>query len=183
MPKLADFGLAFRTPPIDPSNPHFYNDSEGSHGFRPPEQFRWVDPGTMTPVDECRLNSKTNVFGVGCILYCLVTLRDRPPVPAWLGNGNLDQTLAIPIGWPAGQYSWPLHRFIGDCLRFRQNNRPSFAALLQRINTHTGGNPGGVDRSLGMRSGTAAPAVAQAQQLLPPADLYRLCMHRGMLPE
>ena len=94
---LGDFGMAFRTAQGDPNNPEWYNEGWGTPRFLAPEQRRYVDlnSANLNATEDWVLNSRTNVFGVGLILYCLVYLRHSPPKTRWLGDGGPDDTLQI----------------------------------------------------------------------------------------
>ena len=65
---LGDFGLAFKTTPTDPNNPRWYDNGTGTEGFMAPEQLRYIDANTHGPLDEWKLGSKTNVYGIGVVL-------------------------------------------------------------------------------------------------------------------
>ena len=181
-PVLADFGLAFKTQTNDPCNPSMYNGGSGTKGFRAPEQRRWVDSATSQLIDEWALDSKTNVYGVGMILWCMVTLDSQPEEPLWLGRGDMDRTLVpLPVAFPANLYSVELRQLIGECLSFFPANRPTFREILTRVDQATGGG-GPVDRSLGMRNSTAPYQARLAQRLRDAPDPYRLGLARINIP-
>ena len=75
-PKLADFGLAVVTTPADPANPGMYAINVGTEGYIPPEQISFLNPDTRVPVDNFRLLSPCNIWGVGATILCL--LQNRP---------------------------------------------------------------------------------------------------------
>ena len=177
---LADFGLALKTSVDDLNNPVWYNNDSGTEGFLAPEQRRWVDGQSLQPIDEWRLNAKTNVYGVGMILWCLVTLQMNGEQPIWLGVGEDDETVRqLPNEYPADQYSDELRSLIEECLWFPPYARPTFQNMLNTIRQHTG--PGAGDLSLGMRNGGAVGAIAAAQHIQWPQDRYRLGLHRDAI--
>ena len=180
MPLLADFGLAFKTPPGDIHNPRWYNRGAGTPGFLSPEHTRWVNPEDMTPVNRWRLGDRTNVYGVGLILWCLVNRNFTPPQPLWLGQGEHDQTLALPhlVNHPLSRYSPELKDLIGDCLRFRIDRRPSFHGLLRTINDNTSEGDNRPNRALGMRSGTADFPTRGISRIIVQEDNYKVGMAR-----
>lgn len=182
---VGDFGLAFKTSKDDPNNPSWFNHGWGTSGFQAPEQFKWCDLADLSPINEWRLNAKTNVYGIGIILRCLVlneTFAEFPaPQPMWLGVGDQDTTLNFPPGGPAAHYNNTLKNLISDCLRFQPEQRPTFTNLQQRITSHTH-TPGITDFSLGMRDNSAGLQVRLAQSVLFPVDEYRIGMQRHELP-
>ena len=187
MPVLGDFGLAFRTRPTDPNNPQWYNARTGTPGFYAPEQIQWYDARTKEAVNQWPLNEKTNVYGLGMILWCLVRLRQAAQQPFWLGVGENDTTLRplpIPAPWnyPLINYSQPLKDLIDDCLAFSQAARPSFQVILNRIQAETDERPGMPDRALGMRSGEAELETKIGEHMEYSSDDYQLGMARHLLP-
>ena len=122
---------------------------------------------------------KTNVYGVGLILWALVNLRQDPPEPFWLHPGQNDTTLRpLPhMGfWPVSWYSWPLKDLIGRCLRFDPANRPSFREILDYIRDRIASHPAVPDEVEEMRDGTASLAVLGAQQIEHTPDAYQIGM-------
>lgn len=52
----------------------------------------YVNRNTHAPLNPWPLDEKTNLFGVGLILYCLVTQKRNAPQAYWLGDGATDTT-------------------------------------------------------------------------------------------
>ena len=168
--------------PSDPHNPRWYNKGAGTPRFRAPEQSRQVDRDTLQYLEEWQLTSKTNVFGVGIIIWCLVNRSNDPPEPVWLGNGNIDTSLRVPATFPAYTYSDQLRDLIHDCVQYDPANRPTFRGLLNDIRTHTSEDPGARNLASGMRSGRASVWARWANRVEYIEDRYRLGLHRGQVP-
>ncbi|KAK4626504.1 hypothetical protein CLAFUW4_04258 [Fulvia fulva] len=90
-PRLGDFGLAVQPNAYGASNPQSWQDL-GTQGFYAPEQMDYVNRNTHAPLNPWPLDEKTNLFGVGLILYCLVTQKRNAPQAYWLGDGATDTT-------------------------------------------------------------------------------------------
>ena len=176
-PRLGDFGHAFKTWANDLLNPRWYNDGAGTPGYLAPEHTKWINAMNWAPIDEWRFGSKTNIYGVGLILWSLLAL-ESPPQPVWLGDGRNDTTLNLPRPVanprPMNMYSRPLRNLVDSCLAFRPQDRPTFAEILDIIQQETDEMPGGANRSLGFRSGRTVTAVAAANAVLTPRDDYSL---------
>ena len=185
-PLVGDFGIAFKTPQNDPNNPRWYNDGAGTVGFKAPEQMRWIRSDNWEPVNEWRLNSKTNVFACGLILWCLVGEERAPPEPDWLGRSDEDTTLELQYedDDPELVYSRELIDLINHCLSFRPQDRPTFEQMLARILQETDRPSGTISLAKGMRRGSATNARKQLESVLIAPDNYRLAMHRDeIVPE
>lgn len=182
-PLLGDFGLALKTKPNDPNNPCWYNKGEGTDGFLAPEHSSWIDAQTWAPIEVRRLDSKTNVYGMGLILWCLIMREQNPPQPLWLGDGNNNTALVLPAapGQRAHHYSKALGDLVESCVRFRPMNRPSFQTILDIIWHSTDESPGAPNLALNMRTGTASAATAAAQEVPPLHDNYELGLARGQV--
>ena len=167
---LGDFGLAFTTPrvpqgadptTVDPLNPRWYHGS-GTDGYMAPEQYAWVDQrhrGPANPyhtLDEFQIRESANVFGVGIIVWCLVTRQVDPNPSLWLGNAINDQTYDVPADI-ADRYDADLLNMIAACLRYDPAHRPTFAELERGIQLATGENMHlhQLDLTHGIRSGNA----------------------------
>lgn len=181
-PLLGDFGLAFRTNQNDRFNPLWYNNRLGTPGFFAPEQTRWRDRNTLQKIHNWRLDHKTNVYGVGMVLYCMVMNRAAPDQPLWLSPGDGDGTLFVhnphptDPAYPANNYSTELTDLINRCLEFDPQNRPTFTVMYRYVRRQTGHGPGQPNLALGMRRGTATPVQQRAQATLHVQDKYRLGM-------
>lgn len=166
-----DRGLAIYTYEDDPNNPHWYQ-GPGTESFRAPEIAQFVDQQTLQPVGE-RISSCTNVWGVGIILYCLMTNIVYPDQPNWYGDPS-NEDMYLPANNPQhAHYSQHLLQLLTDCLEGNAAVRQSPAQLLTYIRTSLNNN--GAVTHLGMMDGTANQGVVSANELqhLPP-DSYRL---------
>ena len=153
-PILGDYGLAIKTNAADVYNPRWYNNRLGTFGFLSPEQGKHLNAQTKETIDEWRLGEKTNVYGIGLILWCMVMRRVDPPEAIWLGDPAQDNTLDLPAAVTA-HYDPLLTTLIRDCLAYRQDQRPSFNQMLDRIRTATDEAAAAANRSQNMRSGNA----------------------------
>ncbi|KAK5137978.1 hypothetical protein LTR08_005775 [Meristemomyces frigidus] len=188
-PKLGDFGLAIKTwapNPGDPNNvdglnPDIFVDGAGTPGFRAPEMRAYIDRGTALPVDSWPLSSKTNVWGVGMVIYCLVTLVTAPRQSDWLGNPALD--VPSSLANQAAVYNAQLHFLIGQCLHHDPARRWTFRQIIRAINTNIQENA--LDLAQGMRAPSVRPyTAARTGNLLNhlPNDLYALGLNSNQLP-
>ncbi|KAK4626503.1 hypothetical protein CLAFUW4_04259 [Fulvia fulva] len=190
-PLVGDWGLAVQPTTPASSNPNFYRGA-GTPGCRAPEQIEYVDNNNLTPLNGWPLNEKTNVFGMGIILYCLVTQRSTSKKQAWwLGDGTGDRTyqLELPGGVPnpaqnfANRYSPELRRLIDRCTAYDQAARPDFATLRAMFTAVITQNNGGEDPNItkGMRASTANLATIMNEGVHKPADVYTLRLHRNAI--
>ena len=152
-PVLGDYGLAVRTNDDDSFNPRFYRDA-GTPGFFAPEQREQVDLHNMNTVDDFRLSEKTNVFGIGLILWCMLMSRDAPPVPSWVGEPDVDPTYDIPD--PHNIWSEPLKNLIHVCLQYDPEDRPDATGFLGYVMNFVTGPR---DIANGMRTREPGPGV------------------------
>ena len=183
-PLLGDFGIAIMSPEIDPNNPDWYNAGDGTPGLLAPEQKRFFDADDLTPIDDFALSSWTNVYGVGLILWILITYDGGPPdyngpkQREWLGTGLQHDPLDFSANTPALTYSQSLREMIMSCLEYDVLQRPTFQDLQRRIAFETDERPGWPNRSFHMRSGVALPDVRHANRVLWEQDRYRLGLRR-----
>ncbi|KJX98869.1 hypothetical protein TI39_contig385g00012 [Zymoseptoria brevis] len=72
-PKLGDFGIAVESGPNDPpaNNPRAFR-GLGTKGHFAPEQLHWIRRDDFRVSDYPRLSAKTNVWGIGSVIYALV---------------------------------------------------------------------------------------------------------------
>lgn len=181
-PLLGDFGLAFRTTQDDRFNPLWYNTGLGTPGFFAPEQKRWRDANTLQRSHNWKLGAKTNVYGVGVVLYCMVMNETRPKQPLWFTPGDGDDTLHITNPDPfdpahvVNNYSTELTDLINDCLEFRPNDRPTFTEMWRYIQREIDDAPGQPDCALGMHNGTATGRQQVRQGVYPGQVKYTLQM-------
>ena len=157
---LGDYGLAVKTHADDDFNPRWYNYRTGTPGFRAPEQMRHINAQTKEVIDARRLGEKTNVFGVGAVLYCMIMNVASRPEPGWTGNPDLDTSYDYPAAQQTS-FSVQLRDMVTDCLRYDPARRPTFAEMLARIDQATDEN--GSNLAVGMRSGNVTPAVRARQ--------------------
>lgn len=172
---VTDFGLAFTTAGGDPTNPNWWNNDEGTPSFRAPEQRRFLDVDTLEPIDgDWRLGPWTNVYGIGLILYCLITLRQSPPGTLYLGDGEDDERLKPPEdSSPSDTYSPELRELVWQCLQFDDTERIEFQDMLREIRLHT--NIAATPEHY-MRNGTANPVILANFSLQLAAEQYRVGM-------
>ncbi|KAK5117219.1 hypothetical protein LTR85_008987 [Meristemomyces frigidus] len=177
-PKVGDFGLAVKTfGPGDGLNPDIYLDGGGTYGFRAPETRSYLDRTTLDPLDRWPLSNYTNIWGFGMIIYCLMSLDNRPAQKDWLGNANMD----VPnVGADARMaYSNELVQEVRQCLSPDPTTRPDFQGLLPRIQSCI--------QNLGLAQGMQNQTVDAME--LPfltlvhqPQDGYALGLHRNLIP-
>jgi len=173
--KLADFGLATdsrRNPPAD----RFYR-GRGTPGFLAPEQLHEDDyPGqeNIPP-----LNSKTNVWGVGITLMVMMNMNDNTGSLHFeeAKTDEADPNLVPKFKQRAlNVYSARLRGMVLRCVRFRQANRPTFAALLAELRAETDYHRGliPVDHARGARHATLTnlPGSLQPLMHIDPVDAY-----------
>lgn len=132
-PLVGDFGSAIRTTPTDPLNPNIYLHSVQTRGFVAPEQNSYVDADTLEPVDDERILAHTNIYGIGALMYSIITM-NQPRQPEFLGTGERD-LLNIWADAPEFEYSWELLYLVHWCLRFKPADRPSPEDLFACITT------------------------------------------------
>ena len=153
----------------------------GTPGFYAPEQMLHVDHVNLDTVDDFPFSEKTNVYGVGLILWCLMHKELKPPQPLWLGDPTAIQH--VPLEPPTGlSYSAELKELVNRCLRYEPQNRPSFDQIIRRIQhaVNDAGLPGATDRSLGMRRGTTPAAIRIMRKPLGRPDPYRIGLARPL---
>jgi serine/threonine protein kinase len=120
-------------------------------------QLDQVDRNDLTTIDNFKLSERTNVYGTGVILWCMVMNETDPKEPVWTVDPNDDDTLAVQD--PGGVYSDKLKDLIRLCLRYYPKDRPTFTEMLDFIEEAMAGP---VDLSNGMMAGDALPAARTA---------------------
>ncbi|KAK5134615.1 hypothetical protein LTR08_006271 [Meristemomyces frigidus] len=135
MLKLGDFGLATMLPENDSSDPEDLDVPVGSAFCRAPEQ---IDH------DWGKHSSKSNVWGVGNIIWSLIALENGYEGLDWedeeeLRGVALQPRLPMPPFNPEqrNQYSAKLLELTSQCLAVDQSERPTFRQLLRRIHRAT----------------------------------------------
>lgn len=186
-PLLGDFGLAFFSRYKDvktPANPDYYQ-GLGTPGFIAPEMLnqsvvenrKEVIKGFKDRTNNTtwELNQKTNVFGIGLILWCLIHLKEGPPQSKFR-KGDNDDTLQKASARSI-TYSPELQELVQDCCKFRREDRPTLQALRERIYNLL--LEDGRDIAAKMASGAASEA-AQAQHKLAGVDEGSVKYKKGM---
>ncbi|KAK5121097.1 hypothetical protein LTR85_005581 [Meristemomyces frigidus] len=113
-PTLSDFGLAIRpTEALDANlNPHGVNGGTGSRGFIAPEQSAGAFDRTGGH-PEPRLQSSTNVWGIGITLLSIMNLDGRPPEQTYQDN---DDPAPPDFNKNGERYSDALKNMVRECL-------------------------------------------------------------------
>lgn len=73
-PRVSDFGFAIFTGEDDPLNPNFWV-GDGTNGWYPPEGMKYIDSETGKVVDNWKMLSACNVWGIGIVMYGIMTQR------------------------------------------------------------------------------------------------------------
>lgn len=146
-PKVADYGLCLLTNADDPCNPKVTTGG-GTPGYQPPETIRFIDPVNEKRVDDHnQILSPCNVWGIGAILYALMTLQsldDAPPPEHQLPYcttatapdfGPFTYAVAgdVTKKWGAGAYTKPLIDIVQTCLDFDPEKRGSIETWKETI--------------------------------------------------
>ncbi|KAK5121344.1 hypothetical protein LTR85_005510 [Meristemomyces frigidus] len=172
-PVLADYGLGVETSVGDPNNPRAYRDA-GTDGFFAPEQQTWVnrtnrnffDHLQVDGVDVFRLESHTNVWQIGMVMYCLMHRILRPEQVQYVSSidvlgddagiaqqrrGRRRAPEADMTGpprrepWrkeiPAPGYSGTLVDLVHDCLSMDPTKRPTAERIRATITPKMGLDP------------------------------------------
>lgn len=166
--KLGDYGLAIETSLEDPRNPEqFWGD--GTRGYQAPEQIEATneededededeedgdknededeEDGNKEKEPPKPLTDKTNVFGVGITVMALMSRREEVGVlDDWAAARGEDTE--DPADFPgltdeaAADYSDELVQLVSECVKYNQEDRPSFSDLRDTIFRHTRMNGG-----------------------------------------
>lgn len=158
---------------------------------------RYRDRDTAEPLNRFKITDKTNVFGLGMVLYCMVTLQNDPPTTEWLGDGRNDTTYQLwdlaanqpNMAQPnVAHYTPELLQLITECLHWDPADRLTFADVLdeiyQRVDTidRAPGHPpaDAHDRNLRVPGNLPFAGLQQAQLRHMPAhnDVYRVGLAR-----
>ena len=91
----------------------------------------YVDSLTTLPIDRTPMSSKTNVWGVGMVIHCLICLDNRPGQPDWVGNPLT--SMPDTRGGQTVQYSEELHHLVEECLQPDPAGRPTFRQLITDV--------------------------------------------------
>ncbi|PMD38033.1 kinase-like protein [Hyaloscypha variabilis F] len=153
--KVGDFGyteIIPRNPRPGPETDRFYHylRGVGTPDYLAPEQFteRWEHADWKEGGVAGAYGSATNVWGVGCMMYQLLTLSQDPPdhrvpfLPDFSLNGDAPQGLTYGVnlqmygvnsGPPYERYSQDLIETIYECLYEQPAHRPTLIDLKTRI--------------------------------------------------
>lgn len=143
-PKIGDFGLCTLVGPNDTRAPNEYLYT-GTPLFRPPEQqLIHYYPGENTTRF---MDSKTNVWGIGNVVWCLIEMEDgdhRLNHEQGFDLMDKERNQEPAFRAPARKhYSKELLGLIKSCTRYEQKDRPSFSQILNRIRRHAKPSPAG----------------------------------------
>ncbi|KAK5137945.1 hypothetical protein LTR08_005741 [Meristemomyces frigidus] len=174
---LGDFGLAFKTwtpnanvpgSTGDALNPHAFLGA-GTAGFRAPEMRAYVNRQTGAPVDRIPMSSKTNVWGVGMIIHCLLCLEPEPAQPDWVGDPML---FVLNTAFDAvDNYDPALYTLVQDCLNPDPVARPDFRTIIRRVEVCIDENGLNLAEDMRQLPSAQAPAV---HRLRTAADVYAI---------
>jgi serine/threonine protein kinase len=171
-PKLGDFGLAIETNACDQFNPMIYNFGAGTPGYLAPEQQKYMDRETGTPVDVFQLLAHTNVWGVGLLIWCLIHGRSIAPQAQpefyWRTENN---KFTCAIERAVGNQHRVFARLVEQCLQFNPADRPSFANLRRAVDKSM------PSRIQAAKAGTLGPSEREELHGLP-SQRYRVGMAR-----
>lgn len=157
--KLADFGMAIRIPVPDPRPARnlYY---EGSGGHATPEMHvKLRDTSDGASADQkARQSTKTNVWGVGIVLYSMmagtygVAGSHTPGGEEWFKWNVLEKREPPAFDQSAITfYSEELRNLVMACMRYDVVDRPEFDFLMNEVRRHTGDGIDGDDKAFGMR--------------------------------
>ncbi|KAF2163784.1 hypothetical protein M409DRAFT_25966 [Zasmidium cellare ATCC 36951] len=176
--RVGDWGLAIRTSRDDPNNPHWYQ-GPGTPGYRAPEHDGFVSAQTLRPLGG-KMLACTNVWGIGIILYCLITTQVDPDQPGWLGDPQ-DETMYYPANNDKYKfYSQELIEVLMACLTIDESVRAGPAQLLRQIRNTLLRR--GQNTHMGMMDGTASEVLQAINALTFTPDQYALGMVQANLP-
>ncbi len=163
--RVGDFGCSVMTNEDDPNNPLAYNCAWGTKGWRPPEQFHYLNKNNRRALDNPeKLGSKTNVWvslpsetclpelvevrdhtdhnntsqGIGAIILRLMNQQHKPKGPMFKSAHKGDSDKFRELGDNAkAQYSEPLQQLASKCMRYKPAKRPSLLSLKRDIEKYT----------------------------------------------
>nr|POF17019.1 l-type lectin-domain containing receptor kinase v.7 [Quercus suber] len=186
-PRIGDFGNAFRTTPDDVMNPLIFRVG-GTAGFIPPEQMAYIDPITYESVYNTKLGAHSNVYGIGLIMNCLMSLEPIPiPIPIqrdFLGDLNDMASQDPPVREQmVFKYSEELVTLVEFCVAANPLGRVDFATMLRVIDNVT--TQGGEEKHLhGMKHPYSLPPEIMQQYAISVdlKDEYAIGMTLDELP-
>ncbi|KAI7355628.1 hypothetical protein KC320_g2736 [Hortaea werneckii] len=157
MPRLGDFGLCTIKKMKDPRKAEDYIMGNGTRGNRPAEQMHHLYGKQRKPR---MMDSRTNVWGVGIVLWSLIELEEGDHRLKFDTNDDEcdgdPERLNEPTFRPRASehYSTELLELISACTRYEQKDRPDFADLLKRIKHYTRPSSAS-DKASGLRGAAA----------------------------
>ena len=176
--KLADFGLAIETDRGDlANNPVNFWEDVGTDGYWSPEQRRWYQANGNLHLGK-KLGPRTNVWCIGQVLRCLMGGEAEPVQPTYAIPDSLVPD--IPAGSFPG-YSAQLNDFMGRCLRFNYNARPTLDQCLARIHNPADNNFQGMNVAVPRAPLSMDDSPHRLD--IPERDFYKVGMHRNQLPQ
>ena len=176
--KIADFAMAIQVPDSD-SRPIGPLAHTGTPQHAAPEMHG--KPQGARP------STKTNVWGVGIVLYSLMAgtngVITGDEGKEWF-QWNMEEKREPPAFDQSAtlKYSLQLRNLVLACLRYAPLDRPNFDFLLREVQKHTGDGLEGDDRADGLRDMTRAQGDAllrreenrHQKMSIPKQDLYRV---------
>ncbi|KAI5359103.1 putative serine/threonine-protein kinase, active [Septoria linicola] len=151
-PKVGDFGTAILVPPNDSRNVTSLIQRATDDHNTPEQLGELLGPDSATVV---RQSSKTNVWGVGIVMYSILAGQFGPVGEGedlWFDFSKADRREPPSLDATArGTYSVHLRNLVMACLRFNTDNRPTFDHLLQECMKYTNPAVPADDQADGMR--------------------------------
>ncbi|KAK4541906.1 hypothetical protein LTR36_007270 [Oleoguttula mirabilis] len=144
-PKLGDFGFAVMLPPNDTRRPKEFTRC-GTPFCRAPEQLWLSKDREDAQAPPMRLSSKTNTWGVGNLMWCLVELVEGDEenllweAPQdYAKDSKKTQSQIQPVFRERSRdvYDEKLLTLILRCVAYDPDERPSFQRILRLIRRHT----------------------------------------------
>ena len=161
--KLADFGLAAQIPDPDPRGVS-HSVLVGTLDHQAPEMRRELraPDGSWVPV-----STKTNVWGVGIVLYSLISGTFGVSYDGWFIYDQDGRREPPEFDQSAiSKYSLELRNLVMACMRFDVADRPTFDWLLHEIKRHTGDGAPADERASGLRDADSPAGRVNGDQYL-----------------
>ena len=109
-------------------------DGGGAPGWLAPEMIAFINARTGDPVDRWKIDSHTNVFGLGLLLFAMMTLQPELEQPHYIGpNARMDDGWDIYSFPSANFYSRELRALVKGCLRPLPNDRLKWPDIMARL--------------------------------------------------
>ncbi|KAF2170233.1 hypothetical protein M409DRAFT_19835 [Zasmidium cellare ATCC 36951] len=131
-PKVADFGLAFLTSAEDQTNPAYWANAVGTKGYMPPEQIPFEDPLNRKAVDDFKILSDCNVWGIGAIMLKLLDpkFNIESNQPTYCPGRSFGYVVPDRL---QNIYPRDLCLLVDDCLYHEPEHRVTLEVLQQEI--------------------------------------------------